>query len=240
MHQHSMETTTISSMYTKGYPELYSGSEVTKIKSLILDNICNSPIDPGTFRAFINPSAALYKDYRGIFATQNILSLTTDQMTEGVPIIEQRNVTSAVPETIIRNWQLLAQAGLTTKTYSYIFKLASKNAGWRGHGSCPMNAQSLAAFLQLWNQIVEFAQEPEFVLMPNGNLQIEWYKDDYHFVELEFQPDNKIIFGIFDGETVIEGVAAVEEIVPLLQQRNFKPVKRPYVVKRKLKRKLQS
>jgi hypothetical protein len=161
-------------------------------------------------------------------------------MTEGVPIIEQRNVTSAVPETIIRNWQLLAQAGLTTKTYSYIFKLASKNVGWRGHGSCPMNAQSLAAFLQLWNQIVEFAQEPEFVLMPNGNLQIEWYKDNYHFVELEFQPDNKIIFGIFDGETVIEGVAAVEEIVPLLQQRNFKPVKRPYVVKRKLERKLQS
>jgi len=235
-----MKTTTTSPLYTGPYPVLHSGTEVFEIRSLILDNLFDSPIDPGSFRAFINSTAAIYKDSRGIFASQNILPLTTGQMTEGVPLSEPRHVTSAVPETIMGNWQLLAQAGLTTKTYAYIFKLASKNDGWRGHGSRPMNAQSLAAFLQLWNQIAEFAQEPEFVLMPNGNLQIEWYRDDNHFVELEFQPNNKIIFGMFDGETVIEGVAHVKEIVPLLQQRNFNPLKRPYVVKRKLERKLQS
>jgi len=226
----STATMTPSSLYDWKYAALHSNSEVFGILPSMLDNMLDSPMRSGSFWAY-NPNefSAFFEKYRVVSSTQNIISPTTDQTTEEVLPLNQIYETNVIPDTIRRNWQKLVQAGLTRKTYLYILKLASKNVGWRGQGSCPMKAQSLANFLWLWNKVAEFAQEPEFVLLPHGNLQIEWYKDDRHFVELEFQSNKKIIFGIFDGETIIEGIAHAKEIVPLLRLRDFTPFKRSHL-----------
>jgi hypothetical protein len=142
--------------------------------------------------------------------------------------IQQTRCTDTVPGAIRTNWQQLARARLTVKTYRYLLKLASKDHGWRGEGSLPMNPRSLTTFLHLWNLVNQDLPEPEFVLMPNGNLQAEWYKDDHHFIELEFQPGDNIIFGIFDGQTIMEGVTNIKEVVQLLNRPSFKRSKTAY------------
>jgi hypothetical protein len=137
----------------------------------------------------------------------------------------QERVTDTVPDVISESWNHFVTNRLSEKAYLKILKLANKNDGWRGTGSLSLNTKSLQAFLRFWNQLIEISEEPDFVLMPNGNLQTEWYKNDNHFIELEFQPNNKIIFGIFDGDTEHEGVASVKEVGNILKERDFKKFK---------------
>jgi hypothetical protein len=156
----------------------------------------------------------------------------TARLTQKARPLEQKTLTSVVPDSITNNWQRLARAGLTEKSYRSILRLAKKDAAWRGEGSLPMNSSSLATFLQFWALITQDQGEPEFVLMPNGNLQVEWYKNNRHFVELEFQPDTSIIFGIFDARTIIEGVSDLQTVIQLLlQRRSFKFTKKSLLQK---------
>lgn len=124
--------------------------------------------------------------------------------------------TNSIPESFTKNWRLFANSGLSENSYTYLLKLAKKQEGWRGQGSKALNTESLASFLRFWLDIKKIASEPEFVLLPNGNLQTEWYKDDKHFTELEFQPDNRVLFGIFDGKDEIEGEAQQREVTTIL------------------------
>ncbi len=136
--------------------------------------------------------------------------------------------TEAVPEAIVQNWQFLANADLSEKGYLFLLRLAKKEPGWRGQSSRPLDYRSLANFLRFWRSVREHAVEPEFVLVPSGNLQAEWYKDDDQFVELEFQQDNRCLFGLFDGESVLEGAADVQELLAFLSVLNFEPLKWSY------------
>lgn len=138
------------------------------------------------------------------------------------------NRTEAIPQTIVKNWQSLAKSCLNEQTYLYILRLARKESGWRGLGSLPLDDRSLGNFLRFWDGVREQVVEPEFVLVPNGNIQVEWYKNDSHFVELEFRPDNKILFGLFDGDTVFEGTASAKDVIALLSSRDLEPLKWSY------------
>jgi len=131
----------------------------------------------------------------------------------------------SIPPVITQNWQALAHSKLSNDSYEFIVHLASKPSGWRGKGSRSLNSKSLAMFLNFWNNIREKVIEPEFVLTPSGNIQVEWFKDNDHFVELEFQPDHQILFGLFNGKSIIEGSANIKEITPILSIQNFGPLK---------------
>lgn len=147
---------------------------------------------------------------------------------------EYKNVTETMPEAITSNWEQLANSGFSNQTYAFLVKLAGKKTGWRGAGSRALDAVSLTKFLNFWDKVSENAIEPEFALLPNGNIQAEWYKDERHFIELEFTSNDMIFLGIFDGDSVIEGVedsdklAASEKIVTLLSLKEFGPLKWSY------------
>jgi hypothetical protein len=136
--------------------------------------------------------------------------------------------TESIPESIIQNWQLLATSGLSEESYLSLLRLARKSPGWRGDGSRSLDYKSLENFLQFWKSVREKSVEPEFGLVPNGNLRVEWYKDNRHFVELEFRADDDCIFGIFDGKSVFEGRASVKNIIEVLATRDFGPLKWSY------------
>jgi hypothetical protein len=136
--------------------------------------------------------------------------------------------TGATPETIVKNWQLLATSGLSEQSFLFILRLARKKSGWRGSGSKPLEASSLSNFLKFWDKVSEYATEPEFALAPNGNIQAEWYKDERHFLELKFTPHNMIFFGFFDGDKVYEGRTEPDDIIKILSSKEFKPLKWSY------------
>ncbi len=138
---------------------------------------------------------------------------------------ESAEETATIPKPIIENWQLLATSGLTEQSYLSLLKLAKKTPGWRGAGSRSLDYRSLGSFLRFWKTVREKSAEPEFVLVPNGNLQAEWYRNDNHFVEIEFGLNDKCLFGVFDGEAVLEGRTSVKNIVELLATQNYGPLK---------------
>jgi len=133
--------------------------------------------------------------------------------------------TETIPDAIRQNWQIMANAELSEQSYLFISHLARKPWGWRGPGSRSLRTGSLANFLSFWSGVKEEAVEPDFVLTPNGNLQAEWYKDNSHFVELEFRPDHQIFFGLFDGKLVLEGQAKAAEVNALLGIKDYRPLK---------------
>lgn len=133
----------------------------------------------------------------------------TDSLTE----IHRTNV---VPYAIQENWMLFIETNIPKESYNKIFQLAGKTDNWRGAGSKKLNGESLREYLKFWKKIYSFATEPDFSLMPNGNLQAEWFKNNTHFTEIEFQPNGTIFYGVFDGKTVHEGESKVNELVPLI------------------------
>jgi len=164
----------------------------------------------------------------------NTLSMPANTLTEvDIPLSESSYPasypkfysTEVVPDAIFQNWQALANAKLSEKSYLFLFHLARKSWGWRGAGSHPLRSGSLANFLAFWSKAREESVEPDFVLTPNGNLQAEWYKDNSHFVELEFQSDHQILFGLFDGKSVIEGREKAAEVNAMLGIKDFRPLK---------------
>lgn len=138
------------------------------------------------------------------------------------PVYRLPTNSNVVPDTIRENWQALANSGLSDRSYLQLLKLAKKEHGWRGLGTRSLDGRSLGQFLSFWAKVRSHALEPEFVLLPNGNLQVEWYRDDHHFTELEFRSDGSVFFGFFDASSEIEGSARLVEIQPLIEARRYR------------------
>lgn len=132
----------------------------------------------------------------------------------------------AIPMSIRFNWHALANSGLTYESYSYILRLAKKKAGWRGKGSKALNGDSLSNFLIFWCEVESHSKEPEFSLLPNGNIQAEWYKNNNHFSEIEFKDNGKVLFGFFDGKNYeVEGEADINDLFSIVSRKNFRILK---------------
>ena len=155
---------------------------------------------------------------------RSIYSLTEELLLEVISFRVPRS-SSVIPDAIRANWQALATSGLSERAYLYLLKLAKKEAGWREPGTRPLEGRSLGEFLKFWVNVRSDASEPEFSLLPNGNLQVEWYCDDRHFTELEFRSNGLVLFGFFDGSSEIEGLANLDELKPLIASRDYRYLK---------------
>jgi hypothetical protein len=123
---------------------------------------------------------------------------------------------------VLANWREITKSGLPEQSYKKVLHLANKAPDWNGPGSLPLDAASLATFLDFWGTVRNIAAEPDLVLTPGGNLQAEWYSSSRRFLEIDFRGKGKRSFiGLFDGGTVIEGAAPVEELTQIvLNHRN--------------------
>lgn len=131
--------------------------------------------------------------------------------------------TSLTPEAILGNWELLARSGLSEVSYHRVYSLAELKEGWRGSGSQPLSAESLKGFLEFWDLVKDGATEPEYTLLPNGALQVEWYKSDDSFLEIEFGSE-AVFFGLFDGDHVIEGKDSLINLAGTFRDRESHPL----------------
>lgn len=131
----------------------------------------------------------------------------------------QRASASSMPEQLVATWQQLAKSRLPIETFRIVIRLARMRSGWRGPGSRPLHARSLAAFLHFWRGIVEHAAPPDLTLTPAGNLLAQWFRDDRHYLDLEFTPDDRIYFGLFDGASASEGVDRPLAVQQMLSNR---------------------
>ncbi|NQU63590.1 MAG: hypothetical protein HQ517_04815 [SAR324 cluster bacterium] len=130
--------------------------------------------------------------------------------------------TSSIPEAIKSNWYNIEQSDLSFDLYSTILKLANKPNGWRGGNSKKLISSSLSEFLNFWQSIKSSAIEPEVVLLPNGNIQAEWYKNDKHFLEIEFGSDQMFLFGLFDGKKIYEGRGKLNDVITIAKLNSSK------------------
>jgi hypothetical protein len=131
----------------------------------------------------------------------------------------------ATPSAISINRTRLSRAGLTADAYSRLIKIATRAEGWRGPGSRALQSASLVGFSNFWSLICGQAVEPEFTLLPNGHLGIEWYKNSRRHVDLEFVDDQMAYFGFFNGATEIEGKANVRVIAQLMMTDSARPLR---------------
>lgn len=133
--------------------------------------------------------------------------------------------TNIVPAAIMRNWLMLANSGLSDVTYTRLLRLAQQSEKPAWISTRKMSAESLASFLKFWMIVRHTAVEPDLVLLPNGNVQAEWYRDEKHNLDLEFLVGDSCIFGLFDGRNVAEGAESIASIESLLRAKDFAPVR---------------
>ena len=129
----------------------------------------------------------------------------------------QEKATSGLAMALVANWLSLRRAGLPRPTYRQICEIAVLQDGWLGPGSRALAAGYLSRFLECWSKLRDRASPPDVVLRPNGMLQVEWYRDDRHFVELCFEDDLLCHFAVFDGNCVSEGIATDDDAIDIVQ-----------------------
>lgn len=163
---------------------------------------------------YLNKSGKLLPSRRPSFF------LITTLKTPTIKFIESSKLsTNVLPGAISSNWNGLADGGLSERTYQRLLELASLPAGWNGTGSLGMDASSLWSFIAFWREIKQISIDPELVLTPSGHIQAEWYKDNKHFLEIDFRGNkDKSYFALIDGRKAeFEGATSTIEIINFIK-----------------------
>lgn len=155
-----------------------------------------------------------------------IAKATSDNTTTKISITDP-NLTArgkasanAVPAAIAENWNRIWVSEISDKLYSRLLRFGTRPDGWRGHGSKSLSPSAVTAFLEFWIKVREKAVEPQIALTAKGGIQAQWYKSRYEYLDLSFQPDKRVFFGLFRKGAVFEGVVNLEEIVPFLESNS--------------------
>ena len=168
--------------------------------------------------------------YHGLFATQ-ILASGDDEFEISRPSISefppQKKIespkTNSLPDSLRDNWNSLGTSCLSDDMYKKISALARKPNHWRGAGSKKLSSQSLSNFLLFWRTIRDKASEPFLTLAPSGNIYAEWHASWRRHLDLEFTPNGKVYFGLFNGGHTVEGKDKLCEVINSMLSRRQNP-----------------
>ena len=141
-----------------------------------------------------------------------VLELAPSAETSQIPISHVgrgRELPSAVPDAVEKNWVLLAKSKLSRKTYGRMLRLAQEAAS---PGQAALRPGSLHTFLSFWDKVRVFAPEPEVTLARNGNLVAEWHERWNRHLDVEFKEDGMVLYGLFIGRIVNEGRDAADAL----------------------------
>lgn len=140
-------------------------------------------------------------------------------------LLVERGTSDTLPIAIASNWSRLALSGIGAPLYARLMNLAKREPGWRGPGSRQLDAGSLRVFLEFWKLIRNSAVEPQLVLGPSGHIQAIWQRNSRRSLDLEFAATGAIYFGLFDGQSIQEGVDTVDQLANVLLNRTSEPLK---------------
>lgn len=140
------------------------------------------------------------------------------------PIVPTEQVsTASLPSAISASWSRIAQANMTVWMYAKLVRLAAQPPGWRGPGSLALRPLSLKNFLEFWGMVRDSAEEPELALAPDGTLHAEWYKSARQRLDVRFAHP-KILFGLFTGNSVLEGADNLKTVAQILKLHHAEPL----------------
>jgi len=136
---------------------------------------------------------------------------------------DQETLTGSLVGGILDDWLALQNSGLSEHARNRIERLVRKPDGWKGPGSSKLRSESLRHFLKFWGSIKSKAQEPFIALAPNGNLYAEWHTSWKRHLDVEFNDDGLVYFGLFKGREIIEGKTKLNNFISSMGGRSDKP-----------------
>jgi len=131
----------------------------------------------------------------------------------------------AMPRALSENWSRLAISKLSSWGFERLLRLAAKEDGWRGPGSKALMSEPVRAFLDFWIEMRDHASEPDLALTARGTLLAEWYRNSQRHLDIEFVSRKKLLFGLFDGQSVYEGIDSLRAVVLWLANHQSKPLR---------------
>ncbi len=138
---------------------------------------------------------------------------------------EAEENSSAMPQAIRENFQLLKSAGFSDTLKKRIYFLSGSRQGWYGGVGLSLNPLSLRKFIDFWALIKASSKEPHLFLCQNGNIQAEWFHSPTKNLSIEFKP-NSIICVLFDKKDVFQGnISELESFGNMLLTSKSAPLK---------------
>lgn len=131
--------------------------------------------------------------------------------------------TNSLPAVILASQGKMAEAGISTRMYDDLVRLANRGDGWRGPGSKSLQLTSLNNFLNFWAKIRDEASEPELALAPDGAIHAEWNASPQRRLDVRFSGD-RMIFGLLTSKSIIEGADKADIIAKILRSHYAKPL----------------
>lgn len=130
----------------------------------------------------------------------------------------------AMPAAVADNWNKLAAAPISPRLFRDIVRFAMRTDGWRGSGSLALSGRSVGSFVDFCTAFGGVAVEPDLALTASGGLQAQWHKSRRHVLDLTFDADGKVYFGLFKGQGILEGVDTVDAVVNILRNEPSRPL----------------
>jgi hypothetical protein len=130
---------------------------------------------------------------------------------------------NTLPEVIQASWSRIAHANMSVHMFSALVRIATQPPGWRGPGSLALRSASLKNFLEFWSAVRDNASEPELGLAPDGSLHAEWFRSARQRLDVRFL-DQKVIFGLFAGNSILEGAEPRDTAAQILNAHHAKPL----------------
>lgn len=115
-------------------------------------------------------------------------------------------VVEGIPPAILANWDALRRSQLSSKSLECLIFSTWNRPASNARGLKPVTLDSLRNFLRFWSNINADSAEPEISVSPRGFVQAEWFKDDDHFLVIEFRPDDSLMFSLWDEAPRVEGM----------------------------------
>jgi hypothetical protein len=130
---------------------------------------------------------------------------------------------NAIQSTISDNWGVISSSGMSVALFDRLVRLSGSRDGWHGPGSLSLSGKSLRAFLAFWSLIRSYAVEPEMALAPDGTLNAVWYRGMKQQLDTRFV-DGNVVFGLFSGNSILEGTDKTAIVADLLLSHPAKPL----------------
>jgi hypothetical protein len=129
--------------------------------------------------------------------------------------------TDALPAALTANWTRLNASNFSAKFYTRLLRLAGERFN-NAVKKEPLRSESLSNFLRFWEHIKAEAREPDVAISKDGSIHAEWFKSRRQHLDMKFL-DDRILFGLIDGDKILEGAESRELVHLILTSHGSKP-----------------
>ena len=139
----------------------------------------------------------------------------------------------ALPDTVsspslLKSWFALSQSDISPRNFTRLQNAAIQFEGTAGVAASQTLYGAIRQFLTFWTAVKQGNQEPELYVANNGRLQAVWSHQNGWFLVIEFSGDDKVFWGMYQDEDILEGEkssATITELAETLKALPSKPLR---------------